>query len=269
MAIGTLRRATHVGRLGEYCEMAAEAGLISQLMANSHGNQRWVAPPGGSEARLGTNPIAYGIPNGLAPIIFDFGTAASVEGAVRLKRVSDEPCPDGWLLDAEGRPTTDAGTLYRDPPGTIRPLGGQEGYKGFGLGLVAEIFAGALSAGVCARPQPINPKGNCLFVQLIDPAAFLDADEFAAEVGRLIQYVRNCPHRDPAAEITLPGDRSRREREARRCEGIPIDESCWRELVQLAERFEIEVPCNPWTTRPFNSTRVDSQTSSASSSARR
>jgi uncharacterized oxidoreductase len=103
MAIGTLRRVTHVGRLGEYCEMAAAAGFISQLMANSHGNQRWVAPPGGAEARLGTNPIAYGIPNGAAPIIFDFGTAATAEGKVRLKKIAGEKCPNGWLLDPQDR----------------------------------------------------------------------------------------------------------------------------------------------------------------------
>jgi hydroxycarboxylate dehydrogenase B len=242
MAIGTLRRVTHVGRLGEYCEMAAAAGVISQLMANSHGNQRWVAPPGGAEARLGTNPIAYGIPNGEAPIIFDFGTAATAEGKVRLKKIAGEKCPDGWLLDPQGRDTADPAALYRNPPGTICSLGGDQAYKGFGLGLIAEILAGALSGGVCARARPLNPKGNCLFIQLIDPALFFGAEEFAAEVARLVEYIRSCPRRDGVAQIELPGDRSRRSLEARRRRGIPIDVGCWFELVRLAKCLDVAAP---------------------------
>jgi hydroxycarboxylate dehydrogenase B len=242
MAIGTLRRVTHVGRLGEYCELAAAAGLIGQIMANSHGNQRWVAPPGGAEARLGTNPIAYGIPNGAEPIIFDFSTAATAEGKVRLKRIAGRKCPDDWLLDPEGRPTTDPAALYRDPPGTIRSLGGDQAFKGFGLGLMAEIFAGALSGGECARERPNNPKGNCLFVQLIDPAVFFGAEEFAVEVARLIEYIRECPRRDGVGEIVLPGDRSRRSRDERIRDGIPIDDDCWRDLSRLGMRLDVPMP---------------------------
>jgi hydroxycarboxylate dehydrogenase B len=242
MAIGTLRRVTHVGRLGEYCELATAAGFIAQIMANSHGNQRWVAPPGGAEARLGTNPIAYGIPNGAEPIIFDFGTAATVEGKVRLKRIAGDKCPDDWLLDPDGRPTTDPAALCREPPGTIRSLGGVQAFKGFGLGLIAEIFAGALSGGECARERPNNPKGNCLFVQLIDPAVFFGAEEFAAEVARLVEYLRDCPRRDGVGDIVLPGDRSRRSRDQRLRDGIPIDDDCWLELIQLAMHLDVPPP---------------------------
>ncbi len=242
MVAGTLRHATHIGRLGEYCELAASAGLISQIMVNSHGNQRWIAPPGGKEARLGTNPIAVGIPHGDTPLILDFGTGATVEGKVRLARIAGTECPDGWLLDAQGRPTADPGVLYRDPPGTIRASAEAEPFKSFGLGLVSEIFAGALSGGVCARPRPLNPKGNCVFIQLIDPAAFYGADEFAAEVNRLVGFLRASPLAAGAEEVSLPGDRSRRNFAVRSETGIPIEEGAWSELVRLAERLDIVVP---------------------------
>ena len=96
--------------------------------------------------------------------MLDFGTSATAEGKVRVKRIAGQQCPDGWLLDSEGRPTNDPNTLYGNPPGTILPMGGDQAYKGFGLGLMVEIFAGALSGGVCIREVPINQNGNCVFM---------------------------------------------------------------------------------------------------------
>jgi uncharacterized oxidoreductase len=242
MTAGTLRHVTHIGRLGAYCELATAAGFIAQIMVNSHGHQRWIAPPGGKEARLGTNPIAFGIPHGDSPLILDFGTGATVEGKVRLAKIAGTKCPDGWLLDPQGRPTTDPGVLYRNPPGTIRASAEAEPFKSFGLGLMAEIFAGALSGGVCARQRPLNPKGNGVFMQLVDPAAFYGAEEFAAEVDRLIGFLRACPLASGADGISLPGDRSRRTFAIRSEAGVPIEESAWSELVRLAQRLNVATP---------------------------
>ena len=72
----------------------------------------------------------------------------------RVKKIAGQQCPEGWLIDSEGRPTTDPATLYGNPPGSILPMGGPQAYKGFGLGLMIEIFTGAISGGVCARPVP-------------------------------------------------------------------------------------------------------------------
>jgi uncharacterized oxidoreductase len=174
--------------------------LISQIMVNTHGNQRWIA------------------------------------------KIDGRTCPEGWLLDHEGQPTTDPGVLYRDPPGTIRASSDAEPFKSFGLGLVAEIFAGALSGGVCARERPINPKGNCLFIQLLDPAAFYGAEEFASEVDRLFDFIRACPCGDDSDEISLPGDRSRRVLAVRRESGVPVDEGAWSELLRLADRLGVGAP---------------------------
>jgi uncharacterized oxidoreductase len=241
-ATGTIINCFHVGRLGEYCEMAAEAGLVSMMMVNTHGHARRVAPPGGKAPRLGTNPIAIGSPAAGGPLVLDFGTSATAEGKVRVKRIAGQQCPDGWLLDSEGRPTNDPHAIYANPPGTIRPMGGDQAYKGFGLGLMVEILCGALSGGVCIREVPINQLGNCVFMLLLDPGHIGGADHFAREVAGLVEFVRSCPRIDPDGEILLPGDPERRMLAHRSVHGIPIDEGNWMELVKLAERLEVAVP---------------------------
>jgi uncharacterized oxidoreductase len=242
LAVGTLVRCYHIGRLGEYCETVAAAGMVSMLMVNTHGNTRRVAPPGGKAPRLGTNPLAIGAPAPGGPLILDFGTSATAEGKVRVKRIAGELCPDGWLLDSEGRPTNDPHALYANPPGTIRPMGGDQAYKGFGLGLMVEIFAGALSGGPCIREVPITPIGNCVFMLVLDPAHLGGAEHFAREVADLAEFVRGCPRIDGVDEILLPGDPERRMLARRSAEGIPLDDGNWRELVKLASRLGVEVP---------------------------
>ncbi len=240
-AVGTLIHCGHIGRLGEYCELAAELGLVCMLMANTHGHSRRVAPPGGKAPRLGTNPLAFGIPHDPAPLVLDFGTSATAEGKVRVLKIAGKQCPDGWLLDADGRPTNDPNTLYADPPGTILPMGGTQAYKGFGLALMVEIFSGALSGGVTIRERPINQNGNCVFLQLLDPAQLGGADHFAAEVRQLVEFVRACPRIDPNAEILLPGDPERHTLAQRQRMGIPLDEGNWAQLVTLANRLGVPV----------------------------
>jgi uncharacterized oxidoreductase len=242
VGIGTMIRSSHIGRLGEYNEMAAAAGLVSMIMVNTHGHSRRVAPVGGTAPRLGTNPLAIGVPNGNETLLLDFGTSATAEGKVRVKKIAGQLCPDGWLLDCEGKPTTDPNLLYGSPPGTIRPMGGDQAYKGFGLGLMVEIFAGALSGGVCIREVPINQNGNCVFMQVLDPAHMGGADHFVCEVKNLCDFVKSCPRVEGCEEITLPGDPERRALAKRTADGVPMDEGNWNELVKLANRLNVAVP---------------------------
>lgn len=243
VAVATLTQCGHIGRLGEYCEMAAAAGLVSMLMVNSHGGAARVAPPGGKEPRLSTNPLAIGIPHGNEPLVLDFSTSATAEGKVRVKKIAGQLVPEGWLIDSEGRPTTDPNTLYGTPAGSILPMGGPgQTYKGFGLGLMVEIFTGALSGGVCARPVPYPKKGNCVFMMLIDPARFGGMDCFAAEVDQLTAYVRSCPTVGGCPEILLPGDPERRLLAKRMEEGIALDPENFAALLKLAEKLGVAAP---------------------------
>jgi len=242
VGIGTIIQCAHVGRLGEYCEQAAEAGLVSMMMVNTHGTARRVAPVGGTAPRLGTNPLAIGVPHSEGPLVLDIGTSATAEGKVRVRRIGGQLCPDGWLLDSQGQPTNDPNSLYADPPGTIRPMGGDQAYKGFGLALMIEVFAGALSGGVCVREKPVNQLGNCVFLQLIDPGHIGGAECFQREVEQLTTFVRSCPTVEGVNEIQLPGDPERRLRKERLAQGIALDDGNWGQLVKLAGELKVAVP---------------------------
>jgi len=242
LAVGTIMHCGHIGRLGEYCERAAKAGLVSMLMVNSHGAVVRVSPPGGKAPRLSTNPIAIGVPHEDAPLILDFSTSATAEGKVRVKQIAGEQCPDGWLLDNEGTPTKDPNTLYGNPPGSILPMGGDQAYKGFGLSLMIDILCGALSGGLTARENPYPKKGNCVFMLLLDPAHFGGAEHFQTEVSQLIEYQRSCPTVAGVEQITLPGDPERHAMEQRQREGICFDDENWSKLKTLAAKLNVSVP---------------------------
>ena len=242
VAVGTMIHSGHIGRLGEYCEIAAADGLVSMLMVNSHGAAVRVAPPGGKAPRLSTNPLAIGVPHNDQPLVLDFSTSATAEGKVRVKKIAGEKCPEGWLIDNQGRPTTDPNDLYCDPPGAILPMGGAQAYKGFGLCLMVEVLTGALSGGVCARPEPFPKKGNCVFMMLLDPARFGGAEHFQAEVSQLVDYMRSCPRIDGVDEILLPGDPERRVLAKRQAEGIFLDNENWAQLTRLAETLQVAPP---------------------------
>ncbi len=240
VGVGTMLHCGHIGRLGQYAELVADRGLISMLMVNSHGAVHRVAPPGGKASRLATNPLCIGVPNDGGHLILDFSTSATAEGKVRLKWIAGQPVPDGWLIDNQGRPTNDPGVLYdSQPPGAILPFGGPQAYKGFGLSLMIDILCGALSGGLVSRAKAESPKGNCVFMLVLDADHFGGREHFAGEVRGLADFVRACPRADGVEEILLPGDPERRVRAERAVSGIPLDAENWQKLVELAQRLDV------------------------------
>ncbi|WP_040591913.1 Ldh family oxidoreductase [Schlesneria paludicola] len=240
---GTIRRACHIGRLGEYAEMATAKGLSAMVIANNHGAAQRVAPVGGKRPRLGTNPICIGVPGGAkGPFVFDIGTSATAEGKVRVKKIAGQTVPLGWILDPDGKPTTDPNQLYGTPPGTILPLGGDQAYKGFGLAFMIEMLAGGFSGGLCATPNPPPPLGNCAVFWVMNPEFFGGLSHLTSEVERLETYVREVPLIDGVQDVTLPGDPERRTLTERRANGIPLDEGNWKALVDLAKSLNVTAP---------------------------
>lgn len=243
IASGTLRNCGHSGRLGEYAETAARVGLAFLGTVNSHGAGRRVAPPGGREGRISTNPICMGVPTDTDPVVIDFGTSAVAEGKVRVHYQKQVPVPEGWLLDAEGVPTTNPAVLYEDPRGTILPFGGSQAYKGFGLGLTLDLLAGGLSGGRCSHPEaPLAGIGNTVVMVLFDPAHYGGRDHFLNETTCLTNFVRSCPTSPGVERITLPGDPERTMRAERVQTGIPIPDGTWNLLVKVAEEFQVVLP---------------------------
>jgi len=243
IASGSLRQSAHIGRLGEYAEMAAEKGMSAIICANTHGAAQRVAPVGGKRPRLGTNPICIGMPGGKnGPFVLDFGTSATAEGKVRVKKIAGEKVPDGWVLDPEGNPTNDPNQLYGDPPGTILPMGGDQAYKGFGLSFMIEMLCGALSGGQCAYPNPPAPVGNAAFFIVINPNQYAGFEHLKTEVENLEEYVRTVPRIDGVDEIFLPGDPERRVMATRQESGIPLDDGNWNALLALASELGVTPP---------------------------
>jgi hydroxycarboxylate dehydrogenase B len=243
VAMSALRRAAHLGRLGDWAEMAAAAGLASLHFVNATGIPLRVVPHGGREGRGTTNPVAIGIPvpDG-GPVVLDFATSATAEGKVRVARNKGALIPPDCLLDAEGRPTTDPNQLYTDPPGTLLPFGGAtSGHKGGALWLLVDLLAGGLTGGGCSRP----PEGTARFSSsmlsiVIAPEAYADAGAIGAEVRRYLDFVKSARPRAPGGEVLLPGEPERRARAERLASGIPIDATTWDQIMAAGERVGLE-----------------------------
>lgn len=233
-----LRNCAHVGRVGVYPLRAAEQGLIGHAWCNGVGAAR-VAPWGGMEARLATNPLAVAIPRGERPIVVDITTSAVAEGKVRVARNAGKPVPEGWILNSKGEPTTAPADLYEG--GTIVPLGGPLGHKGFALSLVVDIFGGILTGAGCGLMEGVAGNGNGMMIVAIDPAAMLDPEEFRRKVDDYVAYVRGTPKRPGVEEILLPGEPEERTAAERRRTGIPIDDGTWKQLCELAARLGVEL----------------------------
>ena len=167
--------------------------MIGLLCANSHGGGASVAPWGGIAGRLGTNPLAGGWPDGEGgALVLDITTSVVAEGKVRVKRNRGEPVPEGWIIDAAGRPSTDPADFYDEPRGSLLPFGGVMGHKGYGLGVVVELLGGALSGAGCARGRKAR-IGNGCFLLVIDIGRFQPLAEYAAQVRAFAAYLRASP----------------------------------------------------------------------------
>lgn len=239
MAAVGVKRSGHIGRLADYVEMASAQNMIALLFVNASGAGQWMAPWGGREPRLSTNPLAFACPAGTTPpISLDIATTTAPEGKVRVKRNRREPVPLGWIIDAQGEPTTDPEALYRAPRGTLLPMAG---HKGYALALMVEILAGILGrAGhVCAQP---GPDFNGLFIIVLDIAHFLPPGVFQAEVDDLARYLRSSALAPGFSRILTPGEAEVLTERERAAKGIFIEEETWTQIVTAAHQLGVAGP---------------------------
>ena len=158
-AVG-LTNCNHVGRLGEWVEMAAHAGMVGLAFCNAGSKGGLVAPFGGASRRLGTNPIACAFPlQDREPFVMDFATSVVAEGKVRVAHNAGKALPEGWILDSDGQPSTDSNALYAD--GMLRTAAD---HKGYALSLMMELLAGALTGRGCTPFDDIGPGNGVLFI---------------------------------------------------------------------------------------------------------
>ena len=242
LAAITVRNANHIGRLGSYVEHIARQGMIGLLFVNAVGTPAYrMAPWGGTEPRLVTDPLAFGIPSPEGnPIVIDMTTTVVAEGKVRVKRNRGEETPDGWLLDAEGKPTNDPNVLYGYPSGSILPLGGTAaGHKGYGLNVAIELLAGILSGAGCIGKDERLSNGVLLII--IDIEQFLPIEEFYQESEIFIQHVKSSPAAEGFDEILLPGEIESKVKRQRTKEGIFVEDETWEQILEWGQKFGVEL----------------------------
>jgi uncharacterized oxidoreductase len=236
VSLVALRNAGHLGRIGDWAEMAARAGKISLHFVNTSGGGILVAPHGGKERRLSADPIAAGVPvPGGPPIILDISSCTIAEGKIRVAANKGGHVAAGAIIDGQGNPTTDPQAFYASPPGAILPLGG---HKGFALGVIVEVLAGALSGGFCSRPGTKVVANNMLTI-VIDPARLRARGEFDQDIADFTSWVKSAATVSPDGEIIMPGEPEHRSRVKRLRDGISLDETTWNQIQETARSLNV------------------------------
>ncbi len=238
----TVTNCNHVGILWTFAKMAAEKGMIGMIwcVSGPGGGGGLVAPYGGIKKAIGANPMAISIPaGGMRPLILDMSTSAVAGGKILLYAQQGKKIPSGWLLDEEGNPTTDPNELLKEGRlvGTLLPMAG---YKGFGLGLVAEILGGFLT-GYGASHMPEYREGQGVFIMVVDIKTFIPLDEFGKQTDALFESVKAVPTNSETKEILIPGELEYRTREQRERDGIPVTDAVWADITAVAERLKVSL----------------------------
>lgn len=226
VAVAAIRDANHIGMLSYYAEAAARMGLASIIMSTS---EALVHPYGGTQAMLGTNPIAIGVPTDDEPFILDLATSTVSMGKIHHHALCGQAIPEGWAVDGQGRPTTDANAAKG---GSIAPFGGA---KGYGLGLAVELLVAAL-AGSAFAPEVRGTLDDSHEANKGDVAILIDPNAGGGDGGRLAAFldrVRASRPLDPDQPVAVPGDGARSRRASALTAGIELPQEIYERLAAL------------------------------------
>ena len=246
MAIGKARSAgigacgafhsNHYGAAACYALMASREGLIGIATTNSVAA---VAPPGGRVGRVGNTATAYAIPTEEEPpLVLDISMSTAARSRFALHAERGKPLPEGWAIDADGQPTTDAKAGLG---GYLLPLGSPTaGHKGFGLAMLMDTLAGALSGarfGIeLQRMTDSDPRSYGIghFMMAIDPSWFGEVDDFRRKIDRMIRDLRATPTQAGVDRIYAPGERSHEKWQATQRDGVELGEGLLSKIKELA-----------------------------------
>jgi hydroxycarboxylate dehydrogenase B len=235
-AVG-VRHANHVGRLGAYTEAVAEAGQVGIMFVNCEGSNQMLAPFGGVDRRVTNNPISMAVPGPQHPLVLDMALSAVAESKVLQAHERGADVPAGWVLDADGRPSTSPAD-YVEGGGTLVPVGGLAGgHKGYALIVLVELIVGMLSGGPICGPED-RRFSNGFVLLAIDPGGTAARP---ADVSGLVGWIKSSRVRDGFGEILVPGEleaRTRRERAGM----VPLDATTVGALEELARSAGIDAP---------------------------
>lgn len=247
-----VRNGTHFGIAGYYPLMAAEAGLMGLTVTNARPS---IAPTWGTEPMLGTNPIAFAAPSdGPHPFCFDGATSICQRGKVEVAERAEKPVPEGWVIDAEGKPATDPAKILVDmgrDQAALLPLGGagelMAGYKGYDLATMVEILSASLSGGVFMKEllgfAPDGSKRPFMlghFFMAIDVEHFLPLEmsrQITGGIMRALQASRKAPGQE---RVYVAGEKEHEKMDQVRQQGIPVNKNLRQELVFMRDALQIE-----------------------------
>jgi len=233
-----VRNSNHAGPASLYAAMPLEHDMIGLYLAV--GNANHMAPWGGIDPLLSTNPIAVAVPGHEGPIVLDMATSVAAYGKVKTAAQLGRTMPEGWMIDHHGRPLTDP---KRADEGLLVPIGG---YKGYGLALAFGLLAGTLNGAAMGsetidfNADDVTPTNTGHAIVAISIAAFGEVDEIKRRVDKVAREIRRSKPMPGVARIWLPGEQSRAKFEERSRLGVPIPAPLRASLDRLAEELKIE-----------------------------
>lgn len=236
----TMCNIAHSGRFGAYPEMAARQGMAAIMFGgNQLDNDYGVAPYGGIKGRLGTNPFSMAFPHSNGRVILlDFATSETAVGKVRVYQARSQSLPGEWLLDSEGRPSSNPEDYFNN--GTIMPLGGlSTGHKGFALSMFMFLLGRTLG-----QDSPISFEGQGRSVGdstiiVIDISKLRQVEELSKDVNRVVDYAKDTPLMSGFEEILFPGEKEERTRQERQAKGVEVEDATWARVRATIERLGI------------------------------
>jgi uncharacterized oxidoreductase len=253
MCVIALRQSGHIGRIGDWGERAAEAGLVSIHFVNVAGGEL-VAPFGGVDRRFSTNPFCVGIPSigGTPPLLLDFATSLVAEGKVLVASNGGKKVPQGSLIGPDGQLSSDPRLLYgeiegshiRDSSQGLGALRAFGDHKGSAIAFMCEILAGCLTGGATSGPIPGGKRGrisNGMLSIYLDPLHF-GARDFVARAREYADYVKASRPATPGGEVLVPGEAEARTRAQRLRDGIPLQAETWAAICDTASKLGVSAP---------------------------
>ena len=236
VGLSLIRNTNHIGLLALYTLLAAREGMIGVCMCNAAVS---MAPTGGAEALMGTNPLSLAVPCGDdAPILVDMSTSIVARGKIRRALSMEKAIPEGWALDENGCSTTDPGAAMQ---GSLLPIAGPKGYA---LALFIDLIAGMLSGSKYGKEiltfhKPLGPTGVGVMALAVDISRFMPLDHFKQLAVSHAETIRNSRKAQNVERIYLPGEIEFEKEKASREYGVEIDPHVARELNQLIDKFGI------------------------------
>lgn len=246
VGIVTVRNSNHYGIAGYYAKMACDEGLIGFSFTNS---EAITVPTFGKIAMLGTNPIACAMPAEPYPFFFDASTSVVTRGKLEIYNKAGKSMPEGWALDKNGLPSTDAADVLKNivgkAGGGIMPLGGSSetlgSHKGYGYAMLCEIFSSILSLGTTSNHAMQGGKGGiCHGFIAINPSLFGDPAAIKAALSTFLQELRDSPKADGQSRIYTHGEKEVAAVEDRMKNGIPVDENTMAELLDVSDYLHMD-----------------------------